>query len=334
MAIGLIIISIILFAVGMQFNSIFFNDGEYPPAVIRVIVFILAALLLIVSSNPFKIINSDERGLKFTLGAISSEELKPGLNVYIPIIQSIKTIPITPLTVEKVIPVGSEGAITKDNQTIGAQISVFYTYKQGEFAHMWKNYGRDRLNEIITASLFEDFKAQIGKYDIFSLPTAQEEIRKGVFDGLRLKLTQYPINIIDLKIMNYDWSDEFDKQIAATMKKAQKVKQKQQELLISEQEAQKNVKKAEAEKTSIVTIAEGKKIEAELLAQAKEAEGLGIKKYNEYIKATLDIELAVRQLEIEKIRAEKWDGKLVPTNNYGPIPFETGKIQGLIETKK
>jgi len=27
-------------------------------------------------------------------------------------------------------------------------------------------------------------------------------------------------------------------------------------------------------------------------------------------------------------KAEKWNGQYVPTNNYGPIPLETGALNG------
>ena len=42
----------------------------------------------------------------------------------------------------------------------------------------------------------------------------------------------------------------------------------------------------------------------------------------------LNVELKLKELEIEKLRVEKWDGHYVPTNNYGPIPVQSGSIQG------
>lgn len=40
----------------------------------------------------------------------------------------------------------------------------------------------------------------------------------------------------------------------------------------------------------------------------------------------MTLELKLRELEIEKIKAERWNGQYVPTNNYGPIPVQTGSI--------
>jgi len=153
-------------------------------------------------------------------------------------------------------------------------------------------------------------------------------------------LKQYPVILTDMKLTNYDWSDEFDKQIALTMEKAQQVKQKDQELQITQLEAQKKVKEAEAEKTALITKAEGEKqatitaAEAEkqaaiLGADAKAAEGEGIRKYNQSLAATLEIQLQLRKLDIEMTRVQKWNGQYVPNNRYGPIPVDTkGGIKG------
>jgi len=42
------------------------------------------------------------------------------------------------------------------------------------------------------------------------------------------------IELSDFKLTNFDWSEDFDAQIKATMQRAQQVKQKEQELLITE----------------------------------------------------------------------------------------------------
>jgi hypothetical protein len=40
----------------------------------------------------------------------------------------------------------------------------------------------------------------------------------------------------------------------------------------------------------------------------------------------MELELRLKQLEIEKIKAEKRDGKYVPINNYGPIPVSANLV--------
>lgn len=111
-----------------------------------------------------------------------------------------------------------------------------------------------------------------------------------------------------------------------TMQSAQMVKKKQQELLVTQQEAQKIVKQAEAEREALVQKATGERDAALLRAEAKQAEGDGIRKYNEAIAKNMAQEVEFRKLAIEQTKAERWNGQQVSTNNYGPIPVQTGSI--------
>jgi regulator of protease activity HflC (stomatin/prohibitin superfamily) len=296
--------------------------------VIRNIIFGVFGVILLLILNPITLIQSHERGLRFTMGAVSETVLSSGIQFRMPIIQKIETVTVRPMQKDSKIEVGSEGAITKDNQTIGASITIFYVYRQTELVKMWKDYGKDKIETLITSAVKESFKSTIGQFTIFELPLSQEQTRVKTFESVKGKLANYPVDVTELRITNYDWSESFDEQIQATMKKAQEVKQKEQELKITELETQKAVKKAEADKQATITIAEGEKAATQLRAEAKVLEGEGIRKFNESIRATQDIEIKLRQIAIEASRVEKWNGVYVPTNNYGPIPFVTGEVQG------
>lgn len=302
--------------------------SETEKRVIKYSIWTIAILLLLTVFNPLTIVRAGEKGIMLNFGAVSDKVLDEGLHFRIPFYQSIKKISIQPKQLDHKIEVGKDGAITKDNQTIGANLTVFYRYKPKELPAMYKQYGEDTIKSVILQTLRESFKSLIGDYDIFKLPTVQEEIRNKAFEDATAKLANYPIELTELKVVNYDWSDEFDTQIKATMDKAQQVKQKEQELLIAQNEQQKKVKEAEAEKQALITKAEGEKEAVRLHAEAKELEGEGIRKYNDSIAKNWDIELRKMQLEIDKIKAENWDGKYVPNNMYGTIPFSTGGVQG------
>ena len=163
----------------------------------------------------------------------------------------------------------------------------------------------------------EAFKQAIGQNTIFDVAQNQEKIRSQVKKMTNEKIGEYPVVIDDIKISNYDWSEEFDNQIASTMKIAQEAKQQEQQLKKVEIEAQQAVKKAEANK------------EAERLnAEAMELKGKGVRAYNDAITSNqrnMELEIQLKKLEIEKIKAEKWNWQYVPINNYGPIPVSRNK---------
>jgi len=239
------------------------------------------------------------------------------LHFVIPFVESVKKIPITPQEMDLELPVAENGAITKDNQTIGANISIFYRFNDAEILDLAKNYGVDIVKQKVQKDTLEAFKQAIGQNTIFDVAQNQEKIRSQVKKMTNEKIGEYPVVIDDIKISNYDWSEEFDNQIASTMKIAQEAKQQEQQLKKVEIEAQQAVKKAEANK------------EAERLnAEAMELKGKGVRAYNDAITSNqrnMELEIQLKKLEIEKIKAEKWNGQYVPINNYGPIPVSRNR---------
>lgn len=288
----------------------------------------LVVIIFLLFFSPVIFIQSHERGLRFTMGKISDTVLQSGVQFRFPFFQSIETVPVRPQQMDWVIEVGPDGAITKDNQTMGALGSVFFVYVESELPKMWKDFGTDKIKQLVSTGVKESFKSSVGQNTIFDISVNQELIRNKTMELVKMKLASYPIKITELRITNYDWNDDFDKQIQATMTKAQQVKQKEQELKIQEFESQKVVKIAEAAKQAKIENAIGEKEYTRLLAEAKALEGEGIRKFNESIRASQDIEIKLRQLAIEADRVKKWNGVYVPNNNYGPIPVQTGVIQG------
>lgn len=290
---------------------------------------IVALIILLLIFSPITIIGANQKGLKFTLGKISTNVYGNGVQFHAPWpFQNFEKISMLPQQIDDKVEVGPGGAITSDKQTIGSTMTVYYKYKADGLVSMWQNYGTEKLKSIIIASLRADFKTEVGKNTINDLAPNQALISKNILTALREDLKDYPVEITEYKITNYDWSDDFDKQIKETMNLTQQVKQKEQEKNIAEQEAQKGVVQAEAQKKIAITQAEGAKAAAQLNADAKALEGEGIRKYNESIKQNMDQELAFRNLEIQKIKAEKWNGVNVPNNMYGPIPVNTiGGVQ-------
>ena len=62
-----------------------------------------------------------------------------------------------------------------------------------------------------------------------------------------------------------------------------------------------------------------------------ELKGEGIRKYNQAITANpknMELEIKLKELEIEKLRVEKWNWEYVSNNNYMPVPYNYGNLQG------
>lgn len=302
------------------------EDSKLAKVIVGIVVTLLL-LILTIAAWPFVIIRQEEKGLVFNVGKLQQETLQPGFHVITPFVQDVEKVSIRPQQLDFEVEVGAGGAITKDNQTIGADLTIFYKYDEQKLIEMWTNPGPVQLKSLAASALRESFKEVIGEYTIFDIATSQAEIRSKVNVKLVDKMKAYPVSITELRVQNYDWAESFDAQIATTMQKAQMVKQAEQDLLFAEQNSKKQVKEADAQKTALIVKAEGEKAAAALRADAKALEGEGIKKYNASIAQNLDVQIRLLELEIEKARIDKWNGAYVANNNYMPIPFNYGTTQ-------
>lgn len=303
---------------------------ELIPTRVKALARTLGSILLLRIINPFVTIDSAERGILYRRWAVQDSVLWEGLHWKRPIMDKVKIVKVTPMWVPIEIPVAAQGAITKDNQTIGSSIVFFFRYKDTELINAAKNYWFDMLQGKATRDVTESFKQTIGQYTIFDVASKQEEIRKMVISGAIAKIGHYPVIIDDVKISNYDWSNAFDDQIAKTMQIAQETKQQEQELKKIEVSSQQQIKMAEAQKSAAILKAEADRETERLNAEGLKLKGEGIRDYNAALTANpknMDLELKLKALEIEKILAEKWNGQRVAENNYGPIPVSYNPVQ-------
>lgn len=278
----------------------------------------LIVFILLITERPFVTIDSSERGVVYTLWAVQDEILWEWFHVIKPFISNVKVISIKPNTAEVHVAVDIQWAITKDNQTIGCDMTLFYRYPEWELINIAKNYWYEVIKKKAITDLNESFKQVIGTYTIFDVAANQEEIRDLVMSWLIEKIWEYPIYIDDVKITNYDWSDAFDQQIATTMEIAQQAKQQEQELKKIEISAQQQVVQAEANRQA-----------EKLNAEALELKWEGIRKYNQAITSNpknMELEIRLKELEIEKLRVEKWNWVYVSEQNYTPIPIQNGSL--------
>lgn len=320
----------------------FFDPGSKKPRIVNLIVAaagVAAVLVLFIVFNPFVIVGPTDRGVVVQLGEVQDTILQPGMHLRNPFIQEVKAYPVTPFEFAYTISVGREGAITSDNQTIGVKLNLYWSYNPEYVTTIAKQYSKTSLESILQTSLVASVKATLGKYTIFDLAKNQTKLSNEAFAELKQLLVKYPIIISQLNLTNFDWSDSFDKNIEETQNKAQQVNQKEQELKIADLESQKQVKIAESERDALIAKAEGEKrqqvliaegeLEAtKLKAEAKVLEGEAIRKYNEKIAQNLNVQVKLKELENEANRIARWNGQYVPTNNYGPIPVQTGDMQG------
>lgn len=279
---------------------------------------VLGVVGLLFLLGSFEIIRPDERGVKVTLGEVSTADYGPGVQMKMPFVSHFETVSTQPITNEVVIEVGAKGAVSADNQTIGLTSTVAWIYDIAKVHTLVTKYpNRSVLESLVNNTAYEALKAEIGRYTIFDLAKNAGKIATDAKTAAAAKLKDYPVIVTQVNLTNWDWSEDFDAQIKATMNAQQQVAKAKAEADRIEQTSRAASIQAEAGAKATVATAEGALKAAELHAQAKRAEGQGISDYNKLIAQNLDTELKFRQLDIDRIRATKWDGRQV--SQYLPL---------------
>ena len=270
---------------------------------------IVALIAVIVIAGSCTVIAPNERGIQVTLGQVQGDVIPPGMKFHAPFITQIRKFRLEPKTYEVSFSCGSDGAITKDMQTVGSTVAVRYIYDEKRIMDIVTRYQND---SVIQSAMRDNVKASlketVGQYSIYDLVEKQNEVTTKVAQTMLSRMADYPIAISQTTITNWDWSDDFDKQIKETANRAQEVKKAEQDLKLAEQQAQKQVKEAEA-----------KKVEADALAY-----------YNAKVAQNYQVEIKLKELEIELEKAKRWDGRQVPS--YVPLTA-AGGIVNLPEAK-
>lgn len=290
------------------------------PSIFSVIVALFGfTMLMSMLMSSCTVIEPSERGVMVRLGQITSEKpIEPGIVWHYPFIESVEVFSVVPKTYEVTFSVSDDGAITKDMQTLGATVAVRYNYDESRIIEIVKKYKtsyiiEDAMKDCIKASL----KETTGKYSIYDIIANQEEITTQVGNVvLRRMQENYPIFINSTAITNFDWSEDFDKQIRETANRTQQVKQAEQEANIAAAQAQKKVKESEANKAAAELDAEAKITKAKGDAEAKRLAADAQAYENMKIAQNIGVMQAQWNYEIQLERAKHFNGKEVPDAAY------------------
>lgn len=288
-------------------------------------------VLFVICVNSCTVISPNERGVKVTLGQVEGDVIQPGMKFHFPFVTKIRKFRLEPKTYEVSFTCGNDGAITKDMQTVGSTVAVRYIYDEKRIMDIVTRYQNDA---VIQGAMRDNVKASlketVGQYSIYDLVEKQNEVTNKVAEAMLIRMSDYPIDISQTTITNWDWSEDFDKQIKETANRAQEVKKAEQDLKLAEQQAQKQVKEAEAKKAAIEQEAEAALIKAQKEAEAKKVEADALAYYNAKVAQNYQVEIKLKELEIELEKAKRWDGRQVP--EYVPLTA-AGGIVNLPEAK-
>jgi len=247
---------------------------------------LLLFALLLLTFTAFYTIQAGYRGVLLTFGKPSMNAIDEGLHLKIPIAQTIKKMEVRKQKIE----VTADSA-SKDLQDVMTTIALNFHLSASQVPKLYQEIGKDYSDRIINPAIQESVKATTAKFTAEELITRRPEVRDSIKNFITEKLKKYYIVVDDFNIVNFQFSEEFDKAIEAKVT-AEQLKLK----------AEMDLERIKVEKEQKITQAQA------------EAEALRIQK--QQITSEL---IKLRQIEMMMAAIGKWDGKM-PEATAG-MPF-------------
>ncbi|RYY03908.1 MAG: band 7 protein [Gammaproteobacteria bacterium] len=295
-------------------NDIFIDGNRAKVgAAIRYIAIGIAVLLLMLWINPFNTVPTGMRGVITQFGAIKG--IEPEGLVILPPWQKLSVFNVR---AEEAAIENAEGS-TSDTQPVKVSMTVRYSIVTDRVAEVFEKYSRNGdLSSYVQTATQEIFKAVTAKYTAPDLISQRAQVSADINTALKQKLSLYGANVINIDMRNFSFSETY---MAAIN---QKVTQEQLRLV-----AENKLKTVEAEQKQKVAIAEAEasatraQADGEAYANLKiaTAQAEALKIQNAALSQSKEV-LELRRIEVEKVKAERWNGQL-PQNVYAgaPIPY-------------
>ena len=209
----------------------------------------LVVLIIIISTwLPWFTVSPGEVWLIVRLGKLQESVYSEWLNFKVPLID--KVIYINTQTQKDTTEAASA---SKDLQNISTTIAVNYSLNKASVKNIYRNLGDARLlgDKIISPATQESVKAATAKYTAEELITKRALVSQDMKTALVEKLGKYGIDVSDVNIVNFQFSEDFDQAIEKKVKAEQEALAEKNKLEAVKFQAQQSIEKARAEAESI-----------------------------------------------------------------------------------
>ncbi|MBI4678925.1 MAG: prohibitin family protein [Elusimicrobia bacterium] len=240
--------------------------------------FLILAVLALIGTRGVVVVPPGHRGIIFNkISGIRQAALAEGFNVVIPVIEYVTLMDVR---VQK--DTYEASAASKDMQTVHTKVALNFHPAPESAPRIFQEVGLGYSERIIHPAVQEAVKATTARFTAEELITRREDVKKLIRELVEHQIKSFNIKVDELYITDFDFSKQF----------AEAIEMKQ----IAEQQAL----KAKRDLDRI-------RIEAEQKVASARAEAEALKMQKEAISAQL---IQLRQVEMQKLAIEKWDGKM------------------------
>jgi prohibitin 2 len=215
--------------------------------------------------------------------------------------------------------IDNAGGSTSDTQPVNVSLTVRYSIMTDKVAEVYEKYSHNGdLSSYVQTATQEVFKAVTARYSAPDLIAQRAKVSADINTALQTKLALYGAQVINIDMRNFEFSESYMHAINDKVTQEQLRLAAENRLKTVESEQKQKVAVAEAEASAVRARADGDAY-ASLKVATAQAEALKIQ--NAALAQNRDV-LELRRIEVERVKAERWNGQL-PQNVYAgaPIPF-------------
>lgn len=236
--------------------------------VMLVLVFIVAAIVLILLFSSIYTVGAGERAILLTWGKPNPIAQEPGLHFKTPIAQSAVMMDVKTKKYE-----ADASSATKDLQIVSAKVAVNYHPIPDKVVDIYREVGTDYAEKIIYPMIQDTVKGVTTQYRADEYGISRPIISQKIRDELRARLLTKNIILDDAYLVNYDFSPEYNRAIEAKQTAEQNALTEKNRVAQIEYIAQQKIAEAEGTKQAAILEAQGKAEAIRIQAEAIQVKG-------------------------------------------------------------
>jgi prohibitin 1 len=173
------------------------------------IISIVIVLLLITFFSSIRIVGTGQVGVVTQYGRVTGRELTEGMSFVAP--WGINNVATYDVKVQKESVTST--AASEDLQDVSSEIVLNYSIERNSVSKVHQTIGVGYVDKIISPAINEVFKASSAEYTASELITKRSELKSVAQKALTERLSPYGINVSQLSIVDFKFSDNFSKAI-------------------------------------------------------------------------------------------------------------------------
>ncbi len=232
------------------------NKIKIAAAVITVII------IIIVLAESIVIVEAGHRGVVLYLGAVENRVLGEGVHFITPFAEQVVQMEVRTQKFQ-----AEATAASNDLQEVQTVIALNYRIDPAEANKIYQILGVNYADRVISPTIQESVKASVAKFNAEELITKRETAKSVIADAIRSTLSSNNIQVQNVFITDFKFSDAFATQIEQKVVAFQKFLTEQNNLRAIEVVANQTVAQAEGQARATAAKANGESQAIKIITQ-------------------------------------------------------------------